>query len=70
MKYYGYIPTSDGKEPLGTFGRVIFENKDERKAIRIARNRLGLEFKLFKYTNFYDPKTFTLVADTWTKRQP
>jgi len=61
MKFYAYIPTVDGEEPVGTFSRVLFELKTVRGAKRRAERLLGSNYKLFQYTNFYDDKTFRRI---------
>ncbi len=71
MKFYGYIENEDGKEPLGTTGRYLFELETVPKAVRKMRrlqetfkpleNRPKGGFKLFSYTNVYDLKTFTKI---------
>jgi len=61
MKFYAYKPTKDGGEPLGTSGRTLFELKTVAGAHRRARSVLGPRYRLFRYTNFYDNKTFRRV---------
>lgn len=64
-KYYAYIPTKEGKEPLGTRNRFKFQLKsDDNYAIKKARKQLGSRFRLFSYTNFYNDTTFILITDT------
>jgi hypothetical protein len=61
MKFYAYIPESDGVEPLGTNGRILFELKTILGAIRRAKRVLGKNVKVFTYTNFYNQNTFRIV---------
>lgn len=61
MKFYAYAPTKDGKEPLGTANRTLFELKTVAGAHRRVRKYLGPRYMLFRYTNFYDDKTFRRV---------
>ena len=61
MKFYAYIPTKDGKEPMGTADKLLFELKTTRGAIKRTRKHLGPRYMLFRYTNFYDDKTFRRV---------
>jgi hypothetical protein len=61
MKFYAYIPTKEGKEPLGTSGRLLFELKTVAGAHRHANKYLGAKHLLFVYHNFYDDKTFRRV---------
>lgn len=70
MKFYGYIETSEGKEPIGSEGRILFELGTVPGAIRRVRRFASLNSfekgkfqiphvaRLFSYTNFYDQKTF------------
>lgn len=62
MKYYAYKLTDKGTEPMGTSGRILFELKTHKGAIRRALCVLGHNFRLFSYTNFYDDKTFREVT--------
>jgi hypothetical protein len=62
MKFYAYkgkLPL--GKEPLGTFDKLIFELRTKKGAIRHCEKYLGLKFMLYTYYNFFDDKTFTLI---------
>jgi len=60
--FYAYIPTKDGKEPMGTTNKLImYDLKTARGAHRRARKYLGSKYLLFRYTNFYDDKTFHRV---------
>ena len=64
MTFYAYVPTDEGKEPMGTFNRILIELKTVNGAIRQAKRRLGTDkFRLFSYTNFYDEKTFKKLYD-------
>jgi hypothetical protein len=58
MKFYAYKPELDGREPLGTANRILFELKTIAGAKRKAAKLLGPSAKLFTYWNFYDQKTF------------
>jgi hypothetical protein len=60
-KFYAYKPRADGKLPLGTTGRTLFELKTVGGAKKRARSVLGSNYKLFTYTNFYNDKTFKKV---------
>ena len=72
MQYYSYVtenPYSPNwiDEPVGTGGRSIDR---DRKTLRGVVNRLkkawpGKSFKVFSFTNFYDPKTFHQVHAQW-----
>lgn len=63
MNYYAFIPREDGKSPLGTANRVVIRDfKLERNAKKRARVSLNTDkFVMFRYSNFYDNKTFKLV---------
>jgi hypothetical protein len=62
MKFYAYIPTESGDEPLGTFNKLLFELKTVRGAITRAKRIFKTDnFKVFWYNNFYDDKTFHRV---------
>lgn len=68
MQFYSFVsenPYFEGMidEPLGTAGRSIDR---DLKTLRGVVNRLkrawpGKSFKVFRFTNFYDDKTFRLV---------
>jgi hypothetical protein len=60
-KFYAYKPDSKGKEPIGSIHRTLFELKTVDGAKNRAKKRLGSGYKLYKYTNFYDDKTFKIV---------
>jgi len=66
MGFYAYLtdtPYAPGMndEPLGTSRCFIWR---DIKTVRGAKNRLRNAggFKLFTFTNFYDDRTFRLVA--------
>lgn len=64
MGYYAYIPTKDGKEPLGTENRLIIR---DLKTVRGVINRCKTAFKdktfkLYSFTNFYDGSTYKEIA--------
>ena len=61
MKFYAYKPTKEGKEPIGSDRRTLFELKTIQGAHKRARSVLGPNYRLFRYTNFYDDKTFRQV---------
>lgn len=61
MKFYSYTPDKNDNEPCGTEGKMIFELKSLRGAINRC-NITGRPYKLYTYTNFYDDKTFQLIA--------
>lgn len=74
MKFYGYVVTIEGKEPLGTEGRTMFEAANVPAAIRRMRRYVSSvpllpfykfpnprEYRLFSYTNFYDQSTFKQI---------
>lgn len=59
MKFYSYIPTLEGKEPMGTADRYIFELKTIRGAISRAKKRFyNKSFKLFAVWDIYDETTY------------
>lgn len=71
--FYAYITNNPGlsikdlsDEPVGTFGRYIFR---DLKTTRGVINRLhkmeflkGKILRVFRFSNFYDDKTFHQVA--------
>lgn len=62
MKFYAYkgrMPL--GKEPLGTFGKMMFELKTIDGAIRKVLKAYGSEVSIYRYTNFYRDSTFTRI---------
>ena len=66
MKYYAYIGNHKlGQEPCGCAGKIMInrEFKTDRGAVRSAIRGGAKEFRIFKYTNVYDNKTFREV--TW-----
>ena len=72
MQFYSYItenPYSPNwiDEPVGTDGRIIIR---DRKTLRGVVNRLkktwpGKSFKVFTFTNIYDPNTFRHQHTHW-----
>lgn len=59
MKFYAYLPNEDGKEPIGTENRILFELKTLKGAeMKCCKRFKTHKFKLFSYTNAYDIKTF------------
>lgn len=63
MNFYAYIPKADGTEPLGTSGKILFQLKTVRGAVRRCRNALGKRFRLYTYSSFYDESTFFFVKE-------
>jgi len=63
MKFYAYLGSQElGKEPLGTFGKMLFELKTRQGAKNRCRRIWGdKEFRLYTYTNFYNDSTFKEV---------
>lgn len=61
-KYYAFKPDDQGKEPMGTQNRLLFELKTDMGAIRRAVRVLGQTAKVFQYANFYDAKTFRCIT--------
>ena len=59
MKFYAYIQDKNGKEPIGTHNKFLFElktiNGAKRKLKKIFKDK---EYKLFLYNNFYDEKSY------------
>lgn len=64
MKFYAYIPTKEGKEPCGTFGRLLFELKTVKGAVRRCEKYLGEKWRLYVYTDLYDDSTMHHVKDS------
>jgi len=63
--YAGFEPL--GREGLGTENRSIWEDlRTDLGALRRAQKRYPQGFRLYRYTNFYDDKTFKEV--TWPQR--
>ena len=59
MKFYTYLPDKNGKEPMGTENRLLFELKTIKGAAERCRRIFKTNnFKLFSYTNFYDNESF------------
>ena len=71
MKFYAYIPRKGnfyaghpktGDAPVGSGNQLLFELKTVAGAHRRARSVFKSKpYKLFRYTNFYDEKTFHQV---------
>lgn len=63
MKFYAYKGDYEiGHEPCGTEGKLMFELKTTRGAIKRVRGIFkSSPFKLYTYTNFYDDNTFRVV---------
>ena len=61
MKFYAYVPTKEGREPVGGDRKLIFELKTVAGAHKRARSVLGARYRLFTYTNFYRESTFRKV---------
>lgn len=61
MKFYAYLPDKNGKEPMGTANKVLFELTTNAGAIRRAKRLISKDAKLFRYTNFYDKTTFAQI---------
>jgi len=67
MRFYAYVPNDEGKEPLGTSHRVLFQLKTVRGAIRHCRRTLGWDrFRLFSYFNFHKEETHRMVHEEGT----
>jgi len=64
FKYYAYKGIMKlGDEPLGTDGKMMFELKTDIGAIRRVKRFWGCcGWTLTRYLNFYDPRTFYIVA--------
>ena len=63
MKYYAYVPTGKGEEPLGTANRHLFKRNTDRGALAHAVRYFGHHnFHLFRYANLHDQKTWSRVA--------
>ena len=60
-KYYAYKLTKEGKEPMGTQDRILFELKTNRGAIARALRILGKGCRVYRYRNFYDNSTFHCI---------
>lgn len=61
--YYGYEGNAPlGTERLGTFGKFLrFDLKTDKGAIRALRRAITGDYRLYRFTNFYDEKTYTEV---------
>jgi hypothetical protein len=64
MNFYAYKDQYLlGHEPLGTANRMIWRDlKTVRGAINRAKKLWGRWYRIYTFTNFYDDKTFKLVA--------
>jgi hypothetical protein len=63
MKFYAYSGKCDlGEEPCGTSGKTLFELQTFAGARRRCNQVLGPEYRLYRYTNLYDDKTFKEVS--------
>ncbi len=61
-KYYAYKGTySLGDEPCGSDNKLIFELKTDAGAVRRARRILGAVCRAYRYTVFYNSKTFEWI---------
>lgn len=61
-KYYAYAGQVElGQERPGSQGRHLFDAASDAKASAIAEKRLGGPFRLYRYTSFYDDRTFVEV---------
>ena len=72
MQFYSYItntPSAPGMtdETVGSDGRFIDRDLKTVRGVvaRIQKARPGKSFKVFTFSNFYDPKTFRLVHTHW-----
>jgi hypothetical protein len=64
MKFYAYIPDEDGREPLGTNNKLLFELKTKKGAFNRTKRIFESEnFRLFWYTNFYNDSSFHRIFD-------
>lgn len=62
MKYYAYEGRKSlGNEALGTSDKLLFELKTDAGAVRRAINYLGDRCSVYKYTNFYNDRTFKQI---------
>jgi hypothetical protein len=63
MKFYAYVGTKPlGQESVGTSGKTLFELKTIADAHRRAKSVFkSRSYRLYRYTNFYDDKTFREV---------
>lgn len=65
MVHYAYLPTPDGKEPLGTSGKIISRrHKTDAGFVRFARSVFnGKAFRAYRTTNFYRESEFRLIHE-------
>jgi hypothetical protein len=65
MKFYAYIPDKNGREPMGTANRFLFEVKTKTGALNKCKRLFNnnQNFRLFSYTEIYDDKTFNLIKE-------
>ena len=68
MKFYAYIPTYNGLEPMGTGNKILFELKTNAGAIKRCRRVLGDYWRLFNYKEFYDNATFTQIKISYPNK--
>ena len=68
MQFYSYVtatPFAPGQtdEPIGSGGRSIDRDLRTVRGVvrRLQRAWPGKSFKVFTFTNIYDPKSFRLV---------
>jgi hypothetical protein len=62
MVYYAYRPDSEGKEPLGTEGKIIrYDLRSDQHFIRHARAALGDSCRVFRCVNFYNEESYTQI---------
>jgi hypothetical protein len=68
-KYYATL-VIDGKEPLGSDRKLLFELKTDDGAIRRAKRYLARHgtVRVYRYRNFYDDKTFTRIYESGYER--
>ena len=64
--YYAYEGIAPlGEEPVGGSNKMIrYDLKTDRGAVNAAYKRFGLDFRLYRFTNVYDNKTFREVSAT------
>ena len=64
-RYYAYLPTPEGGEPLGTSNRIVFDAVSDRGARQVVRNRFSRaevpNVRLFRTPNFYDETSWRRV---------
>ena len=68
MQFYSYVtktPNAPGMEdePIGSDGRTIDRDLKTVRGVvrRLQKAWPGKSFKVFTFTNIYDPKSFRLV---------